>query len=175
MYSVIDIETTSPKPKDGRMVEIAIVNLDQYRQQDGPPFETFLSIPFSMHSPQAIKAQKVNGICDIHLQGAPKFEDVSQQIVEMTQGRTIVAHNVDFELKWLKYEFGLIGRGFERLTYCTLKHAKRLFPHMEKYNLDHLSQAFITEARPNHRALQDALTTLEIFRSLMERDEWING
>ena len=175
MYSVINIETTGLDTVKDRIIEIAIVNVNRETLQvKGMPYTSYFNIPFSMQSPRAIGAQKTNGITDADLRHAPKFENVWGDIQQYTVGNTLVIHNVKFDYPFLQNEFGRAGVGFQRLTYCTLQNARRLFPGLKSYSLTNLSKAFRTETSPNHRALQDTLTTLEIFRELMKKEKYLS-
>ena len=98
-FAVVDIETTGGMPKRDKITEIAIVItdgveiLDQYATLINPE----RSIPHEI--------TRITGITDDMVQNAPRFYEVAKEIVLLTEGAIFVAHNVNFDYNFIRYEF----------------------------------------------------------------------
>ena len=117
MYAIIDIETTGGQPAQDRITEIAIFIHDG--QQIVDKYHTLINpqrpIPFFI--------TQLTGITDDMVKEAPKFHEVAKEIVQFTEGKIFVAHNVRFDYSFVKKEFGDLGYNYQRktLVYCALK------------------------------------------------------
>ncbi|MFX7785135.1 3'-5' exonuclease, partial [Acinetobacter baumannii] len=59
--------------------------------------------------------------------GAPIFEEVAAQLIELLSGRVIVAHNASFDLRFLDAELDRLDywRGDPWVSACTMLLARR--------------------------------------------------
>ncbi|HWU29417.1 MAG TPA: 3'-5' exonuclease, partial [Microbacterium sp.] len=102
-YAVIDLETTGFSPARGdRIIELAVVLVDEA----GRPEREWTTLV----NPQrdAGRAQ-VRGIRSEDLAGAPLIGEVASHLVGLLSGRTLVAHNQEFDLRFLKSELASDG------------------------------------------------------------------
>lgn len=120
-FAVVDVETSSLSPKDGRIIEIGIVHLDQ-RGDVTHEWQTLLN-----------PGDGVSGNTSIHgieakwLAVAPTFADVAGDIVERLRHRVLVAHNAKFDTGFLEAEFNRLANPlgtYEPL--CTIEVARAL-------------------------------------------------
>jgi DNA polymerase-3 subunit epsilon len=129
LYAVVDIETTGSRPGDDRITEIAIVVHDGEQVVDS--YTTLINperaIPFQI--------SQLTGITDEMVRDAPCFPEVARRIVEMTDGKVFVAHNVRFDYSFLKAEFGSLGYNYQRKTLCTVRLSRKLIPGLPSYSL----------------------------------------
>lgn len=162
-YSIIDIETTGGHRSGNKITEIAIINID-----DGKVVDEFVSlinpersIPFHI--------SRLTGISNKMVEDAPKFFQVAKKIVQMTEGRIFVAHNVFFDYNFIKHEFSDLGYTFQRDRLCTVRLARRYLPGFRSYSLGKLcdSIGIVNEAR--HRALGDARATTKLFQLILPK------
>ena len=65
----------------------------------------------------------------------PKFYEVAKQVVELTQDRIIVGHNVRFDYGFIRAEFKNLGYDFQRSTLDTVKLSRKLIPGKRSYSL----------------------------------------
>lgn len=105
---------------------------------------------------------------------APKFYEIAKKIVEMTAGRIFVAHNVQFDYKFIKQEFERLGYDYNCKTLCTVKLARKLLPGHPSYSLGKLCAELGIEINGRHRAAGDALATVKLFEILLQKNEFFN-
>lgn len=168
MYAIIDIETTGNSYKNGKITEIAIY------QHNG--FEITGSYSSLIHPEMDIPLFITNltGINNKMVEHAPKFYEIAKKIVEMTAGRIFVAHNVQFDYKFVKQEFERLGYDYNCKTLCTVKLARKLLPGHPSYSLGKLCAELGIEINGRHRAAGDALATVKLFEILLQKNEFFN-
>jgi DNA polymerase III subunit epsilon len=125
MYAVIDTETTGLLPNHRhRVIEIAVVLLDA-RGRIEHEWVTLLN-------PQRdLGPQHIHGILTADVLAAPEFADVARHLGGLLAGRMVVGHNVEFDLGFLRAEFGRLGFGVPLITersMCTMALAGYLYP-----------------------------------------------
>jgi len=160
MFAVLDVETTGLSAKTENITEIAIFIYDGEKVVD--EFSTLINpekkIPFGI--------TQLTGINNKMVQDAPKFYEVAKKIVEITEGTTIVGHNVNFDYNFIRYEFQRLGFEFKRKTLCTVKLGRKLIPGHKSYSLGKICKDLDIKNESRHRAAGDALATLELFKIL---------
>ena len=168
MFTIIDIETTGNNSKNGKITEIAIYQHNGQRITDS--FSTLINpeidIPFFI--------TKLTGIDNDMVKNAPKFFEVARKIVEMTAGRTFIAHNVHFDYSFIKEEFKRLGYTFNRKTLCTVQLSRKLLPGHRSYSLGNLCKDIGIEINGRHRATGDAYATVKLFEILIEKNKLLN-
>ncbi len=168
MFAIIDIETTGNSYKNGKITEISII---QHNGTEVTGLFTTLIHP-EMDIPYFIT--KLTGIDNNMVKKAPKFFEVAKKIVEMTAGRTFVAHNVNFDYKFVKEEFKRLGYDYNSKTMCTVKLSRKLLPGHTSYSLGKLCDDLGIKINGRHRAEGDALATVKLFEILLEKNRTIN-
>jgi len=165
MYAIIDVETTGGTARYERITEIAIVVHDGNKVVD--TFSTLLnperSIPWQI--------TQLTGITDQMVAQAPKFFEVAKKIVQMTEGKIFVAHNVNFDYSFVREEFMRLGYDFQRRQLCTVRLARKVFPGLPSYSLSNLKKHFEIHADKSHRALDDTLATTRLFELILAEQD----
>jgi len=110
---------------------------------------------------------QMTGISNQMVHGEPKFYEVAKQIVELTEDRIVVGHNVRFDYGFLRNEFKSLGYDFQRNTLDTVKLSRKLIPGKRSYSLGKLCKELGIDNQARHRALGDALATTELFELLL--------
>lgn len=165
MFAIIDIETTGHSSKFGKITEIAL-----YQHNGQEVINSFSTlINPEMDIPYFIT--ELTGIDNEMVKDAPKFYEVAKTIVELTEGRTFVAHNVSFDYKFIKEEFNRLGYNYDRKTMCTIKLSRKLLPGHKSYSLGKLCSDIGIEIKGRHRAAGDALATVKLFEILLKKNE----
>lgn len=149
-FAFVDTETTGYHPGKDRIIEIAIIRVDNGKIID--EFKSLLN-PQTHVSPFI---QSYTGINPEELEFAPTFYDVSDHVENMLKDAVFVAHNVGFDLSHIRAEFRRIGRKFNNPYFCTVKLSRKLYPQMGKHNLSRLIEYFNFECENRHRAYDDA-------------------
>lgn len=164
MFAIIDIETTGNSYKNGKITEIAIF------QHNGIEITGSFSTLIYPEMDVPYFITKLTGINNEMVKNAPKFYEVAKKIVEMTAGRTFVAHNVSFDYKFVKEEFQRLEYDYNAKTLCTVKLARKLLPGHRSYSLGKLCSDLKIEINGRHRAAGDALATVKLFEILLEKN-----
>ena len=164
MFAIIDIETCGGRFefRRGRITEICILKhdglsvIDSFTTLINP--ECFISAYFT----------GLTGISNEMVADAPKFHEVAQKIIDMTEGCIFVAHNVSFDYGFIKEEFKSLGYTYRRETLCTVRLSRKLLPNRISYSLGHLCASLGIEIFGRHRAEGDAVATAQLFDLLMQ-------
>jgi DNA polymerase-3 subunit epsilon len=171
MYAVIDLEATGGKPSEERIIEVAIFLYDGKDIVD-----QFISL-INPDCPIPPFVQKLTGIKQRDVQGAPRFHEVAKRIVQMTEGAIFVAHNAPFDYRVLREEFARLGYDYQRTVLDTIPLAQKFIPDLPAYGLATLCEELgITNAK-RHRADGDARATVKLLEILLEKDreKYIEG
>ena len=106
---------------------------------------------------------------------APLINEVFPDFIEFIDRHEhvhLVAHNAPFDIGFLKAAATQLSHIWPKYEVIdTVKLARRVIERseIENYKLGTLSQFFNTKALPNHRALDDVMTTVEVLHRLIER------
>jgi DNA polymerase-3 subunit epsilon len=146
-FAVIDLETSSLSPRNGRIIEIGVVHLDP-QGNETHRWATLVN-----------PGDRVAGRVDIHgieaawLTVAPTFEEVAGDLVDRLRGRVLVAHNAMFDCGFIDAEFERIGKPLGDYTpLCTMDVAGQLgLPRKLSGAADALGVVF-----NHHTAVEDA-------------------
>jgi DNA polymerase-3 subunit epsilon len=164
MFAIIDIETCGGKfePQRGRITEICILIHDGLQVTE--KFSTLIN-------PECYIAPiytNITGINNQMVATAPKFHEVANTILKLTQNRTFVAHNVSFDYNFIKGEFAALGYEYEREKLCTVRLSRKLIPGKKTYSLGPLCQSLGISNDARHRAEGDAVATAKLFDILLQ-------
>jgi len=169
MYAIIDIETTGGSARLEKITEIAVFLHDG--EKITGEFHTLVNpertIPYYITN--------LTGITNEMVEDAPRFYEIARNIVELTEGRTIVAHNASFDYSFLREEFKSLGYNFRRKVIDTLSLARKLFPGYRSYSLGNICSVLGIKIENRHRAAGDALATVRLFERCLARDRELNG
>jgi DNA polymerase-3 subunit epsilon len=164
MYAIIDIETTGLSPSNEKITEIAIFIHDGQKVVD--EFSTLINpekkIPY--------RIIQITGINNQMVEDSPKFYEIAKKIVELTDDKMIVGHNVRFDYGFMRNEFKSLGYDFARKTLDTVKLSRKLIPGRKSYSLGRLCNDLEIENHARHRAAGDALATTKLFEMLLSID-----
>ena len=103
----------------------------------------------------------------------PVFMKLQKPIVELTEGRTFVAHNARFDYSFIREEFKSLGFNFKRNILDTVALSRKLLPGHRSYSLGNICKDLKININGRHRAAGDALATVKLFELLMEKDREI--
>lgn len=164
-YSIIDIETTGLSPSKEKVTEIAIINHNGSEVE-----EEFVSL-INPEKKIPYRIIQMTGINNQMVETAPKFYEIAKKIVEMTEGRIVVGHNVRFDYNFLRHEFLSLGYDYERKTIDTVKLSRKLIPGRRSYGLGKLCKDLGINNHARHRASGDATVTAKLFELLLSIDD----
>ncbi len=115
--AIVDIETTGVLPND-RIVEIAIARLD-------PGSLPWLAMHTLVRPDRPVAASNIHGILDDDLALAPSFPEIAADITAILAGCALAAYNAQFDVRFLRREFGRLGMEFSPPFVC-LMHLQQL-------------------------------------------------
>ncbi len=122
-------------------------------------FSTFVDprvpIPFEI--------EKLTGIRDDMVAGAPSVEEVLPQFLEFCKGCVLVAHNANFDMSFIVENAGRLGLPAEYTYVDTMGIARVLLPGHSKHTLDAVAKSLNISLANHHRAVDDAECTAWIF------------
>lgn len=163
-YAILDIETTGGNANTDRITEIAIYLHDGERVVD----EFVSLINPERRIPPFIS--RLTGIDDSMVAEAPRFFEVAKDIVKMTEGAVVVAHNAQFDYSFIREEYRSLGFTFSRDYLCTVRLSRKLLPGHRSYSLGNLCERLGITIENRHRAAGDALATVRLFEMLIAND-----
>lgn len=164
MYAIVDIETTGGYASAGSITEIAIFVHDGH--QIVQQYETLVN----PQRPIPRYIQALTGITDEMVQDAPVFEDVAQEVFTLLQGNIFIAHNVNFDYSFLKFQLDACGYRLQSRKLCTVRLSRKIFPGFPSYSLGNLCRSLSINLVNRHRATGDALATVQLFERMLSAD-----
>jgi DNA polymerase III epsilon subunit family exonuclease len=169
-FVVLDLETSGASPKTGS----AITEIGAVKVCGGQVLGTFKTF-VNPGTPLPPFITELTGITDEMLIDAPRIESVLPLLFEFLgsdKSTVFVAHNAPFDLSFLKASAALHGYTWPNFRVIdTVKAARFVLTKddVANYQLGTLALYFRTEIAPNHRALDDALATVDVLHGIIER------
>ncbi len=162
---ILDTETTGFDPRQGhRMVEIGCIEIEDLLPT-GRTFHRYINPERNIDA----EVVRVHGVTNEKVADAPKFRELSDELLDFIGDAPVVAHNAAFDRAFINYELELCGRAIvpEPRWVDTLALALKRFPGMGN-SLDALCKRFkISLAeRTLHGALIDARLLASVYLEL---------
>jgi DNA polymerase-3 subunit epsilon len=164
MYAVVDIETTGSYAANNGITELAIVLHDG--KNIVRRFETLVNPMMSI--PRYIQA--LTGITDEMTSRAPLFEEIAPTVFECLEDAIFIAHNVNFDYSFLKYQLAACGYDLNSKKLCTVRLGRKVFPGMPSYSLGNICRQLNILVSNRHRAGGDADATVKLFELILAND-----
>jgi DNA polymerase-3 subunit epsilon len=162
-FVVVDLETASPRPVPGSIIEIGAYRMRG--RQILEPFENLVKP--RMRIPRFVA--RLTSISDEMVAAAPRIEEVLPRFRAFLGDAVMVAHNAQFDHSFLDSEFRrLFGIGLLNPVLCTLRMARRLLPSVRRRRLDLLAEHFGLSTAGRHRGLGDARMAAELLSIFLE-------
>ena len=163
MFALIDIETCGGKfeHRKGAIIDICILIHDGLQVVD--KFSTLVNPQCTITTFYT----RLSGITNDMVEDAPTFAQIAKKVLEMTEGKIFVAHNVGFDYSFVKAEFASLGYSYKRETLCTVRLARKILPKRISYSLGHLCASLGIDIEGRHRAEGDVVATAKLFDLLL--------
>ena len=164
IYAIVDIETTGGYAANNAITEVAIVLHDGKKELSS--YETLVNplIPIPRY------VQSLTGISDELVSRAPLFKEVATEIFELLKNAIFVAHNVNFDYSFLKYQLKSCGFELNTKKLCTIRLGRKVFPGLPSYSLGNFCREIGIEVSNRHRAGGDVSATTKLFEKILEND-----
>jgi DNA polymerase III epsilon subunit family exonuclease len=166
-FSVVDLETTGSVIGVDEIIEIGLIQV-----RGGEVVERFESLVWTDRAIPPWVA-RLTGISNDDLEGAPTFSDLAENLVGLLHGNVFVAHDIRFDLPFLRWEFARRGIGRPAVTgLCTLQLSRQFWPDLGSRSLPDLAKHFGIDHGNPHRAGADAAATAGVLlEALRESDQ----
>ncbi|HSC31083.1 MAG TPA: 3'-5' exonuclease [Gemmatimonadaceae bacterium] len=164
-WVVVDTETTGMRAWHGdRITEVAAVVV-----RNGVVCERFETLV----NPERPIPRMITALTHIDaamVRTAPVFGDVCDELLRMLEGHVFVAHNVEFDWRFLSAELVRArGRRLVGRKLCTVRLARRVLPYLRSRRLDSLARYYDIEITDRHRAGGDAHATAHVLLRLLDQ------
>lgn len=159
-YVVLDLEMTGLSPKTDQIIEIGAIKIENGQMTER--MECLVNPKCNIPA----RITELTGITDeMAVQGQDKDEAVGA-LLDFIGDATIVGHNVKFDYSFLKQWAVNHKRPLELKACDTLKLARLLLPEEQPKKLENLCAYFGIERNREHRAMDDAIETWQVFEKL---------
>lgn len=160
-YVVFDLETTGLDFMNNGITEIGAVKL-----VGGKVIEQFTTLikPDYKITEENIA---ITGITPQMVENSPKISAVIPDFMKFIDNATLVAHNADFDMKFLKRFAGAEEYEVKNAVIDSVEVARSVLPQLRRHDLHTLAEHFGVVFH-HHRALSDAYATAEIFIELIK-------
>ncbi|HEY6042530.1 MAG TPA: exonuclease domain-containing protein, partial [Anaerolineae bacterium] len=164
IYIALDLEFTGLNPERDTILEVGAV---KFRQEQVLDKWTCLVNPGRALPP---KVSRLTGITAQDLERAPAFRSLVPSLTRFVGEYPLVGHNIGMDLAFLKNaQVSLPNPALD-----TFELACILMPYASRYTLTRLAQELGIDFPTQHRALDDAAATHQLFLRLLDRAAQLN-
>ena len=163
-FVVFDTETTGLNPVDDRIVSIAGARIVNGRILTGETFDRLVN----PGRPIPKASTLIHRITDGMVRDRPPIAVVLPQFKAFVGNAVLVAHNIAFDLSFLKTQEESCGVRFDNPVLDTMLLSATLYEHTDDHTLDGLARRFGIEVRDRHTALGDAVVTAAVLVAMFD-------
>ncbi len=164
-FVCLDCETTGLDPQNDRIIEIALVRFD---------FECIIETFETLIDPQVPIPEistSIHHITDQMVQGKPKITEVLPKIFAFISRQVIVGHGINMDLTFLSNAVRQNNLAIPLISpvYIDTLRLARLYGESPINSLEMLRQHFNIAEEGAHRAMNDVVVNIEVFKYLSKR------
>jgi DNA polymerase-3 subunit epsilon len=163
----LDVETTGVTPGIGdRIIEIGAVAIEE--RTVVAEFESLIYVKRRI----PLLVQQIHGITNEMLIGKPEPQEVFPRFQKFIGNSILVAHNAQFDIRFLQHEFGRLGLGLNNRYRCTLEMSRKYYPKLTNHKLETVFRHLFgrtTGEMQTHRALSDARMVTMIWLEMTKK------
>ncbi len=158
----LDLETTGLRAGWDKITEVGAIKFCK----DGVLQEFSMLVNPGKPIPRVV--QQMTGITAATVRNAPLFEWMKGDLQVFLGDSPLVGYNIDFDLAFIRKQ----GLRLPNSTYDVLAIARRCVParrssgRKQRYKLGSIARYLAIRVGHSHRALDDARTTMEVFKRL---------
>lgn len=167
-FAVVDIETSGLSTRRHRILQVAVVTVEQGRVVD--EWSSLVRLRWRF---QRIGPRRVHGIRRADLRDAPDLREVLAELARRLDGAVFTAHNVRFDWAFIARAAHRVGVDLpDGPRLCTLWISRRLDPERrQSHRLADVCERYgVSNDRP-HDARFDARATAEVLPHLLAAHE----
>ena len=162
-FVVFDIETTGFSNLNEKIIEIGAVKIKDGKIVD--EFSTFINPERNI----PIKITELTGITNDMVCKSPIINDVIGDFYKFCEDSIMVAHNIDFDMSFIRRNGKSFGFEFSNSLLDTIDLCKFLFPELKRYKLNVVAKHLGVSLENHHRAVDDAKATAMILIKCFEK------
>lgn len=161
-YVVLDLEMTGLSAKTDQVIEIGAIKIKDNKIVDsfGGLVNPNCKIP--------TRVVELTGITDELVQQGMEKEMAMTRLLDFIEGHILVGQNINFDYSFLKQWAVNHKVPLEAKACDTLKIARVMLPPEQPKKLEALCEYFGIERNREHRAMDDAIETWQVFEKLQE-------
>ena len=159
-FVVLDLETTGLSVKEDQILEIGAVKVEGGEVTGS--YETFVNPGRKV----PLRITELTGIRDEMIADAPDVETAVRGFLDFCGDLPLLGHNILFDYSFIKQAAVNARLEFEKEAWDTLKIARKALPDLESRSLEALCVYYQIPREHAHRAMDDVLETLALFRKL---------
>ena len=163
VFTAFDTETSGITPTNSRIIEIGAVKFTK----DG-----VISKWSKLFDPDQILSPFIINLTHITQEMVDAADPISVHLpdfLKMIENTVLVAHNAQFDLNFLNAECENCRLPVTKnFAVDTLLFSRRIFPDAERHKLDYLADFLGIDKGCSHRALDDAITCMELLKRCIE-------
>lgn len=162
VFVCLDCESTGLDPQNDRMIEIA-ATLFTF-EGAVKSYETLID----PECPIPPVSQEIHKISSEMLQGKPKVAEILPCLLKLIEGYIIVGHGIGFDIALIAAEAKRhqIPTKIEKQPFIDTLRMARLYGESPINSLEKLRQHFNIQAEGAHRAMNDVIVNIEVFKYL---------
>ena len=160
-YVVFDLETTGLEHLNNGITEIGAVKIINGKIAE--QFTTLVKPDYHITA----ENEKITGISEEMVKDAPRIGAVLPDFLKFIEGCTLVAHNSDFDMKFIKRFAHIEEYDVNNPVIDTVAMFRKYVPQMRNADLETVAEYFNIVFH-HHRALSDSYATAEAFIELMK-------
>lgn len=161
-FICLDCETTGLEPLTDQIIEVAAVKFSFDQTID--KFETLIDpgIPIPESS------QEIHHISNEMVQGKPKIEEILPSLVKFVGKGIIIGHGIKLDIAFLEAaaKKHQIHCPFSSLAHLDTLRMARLYGESPTNSLEKLREHFNIESEGAHRAMNDVVVNIDVFKFL---------
>ena len=161
IFVAIDVETTGLSPTANELIEVSAIKYDGNKKID--TFSTLIKpkvrIPYHITN--------ITGITNDMVESYPEVEEVMPMLVEFIGNHPIVAHNANFDYKFIQ---SYSNNSFSKNTLIdTVSIGRRLYPNLPNHKLGTIAKHIGVTGDGFHRAEFDCECCAKIYINYLEQ------
>lgn len=161
---IVDVETSGLNPERGdRVLEVAAIRIQN--NEIHSRFHRLINVQVRI-PPQV---RNIHGITPAELLNQPFPQEVWSEFSKFIGDVPLVAHNAQFDIRFIRKELHLAGLELNNRSICTLHLSREKFPFLPNHKLETVAR-FVLGSIPAdiklHRAMGDARLTAEIWMKI---------
>jgi ATP-dependent DNA helicase DinG len=163
-YIFIDLETTGLDFTNDKIIEVGAIKVDESLNEI-EKFQTLINPKKKLS--QEIKVL-THGLSDEDLEKSPTIKEVKDKFLDFIKDYPLIAHNKEFEEKFLKRE---VDKNLKNEFLDTIDFFGIFTPFLSSLSLDNIIRHFKIRGENGeiHRALEDSIDTLKAVKIILEK------